>query len=392
MKTINLKISAVLVVCCLASLSAPTAQADERKVTPSLGMREEYNDNLFVTQDNRAHDTITTFSPGLAYSQRSERSQLDLQGRIDSVRYADRNDLDSTDKEVKGNAGYSLSERFWLGADGLWSRDSRLGRDLETTGLAFSATSRTRQNYNLSGRLQVSQKDMLQMTAGMSQDRYTDQEFSDVDGKTGRLTWSSDFSRYFNNLIVQSLIDYGRYEYITAKVDTYTVGIGGEKKISEVWSINGWLGPSFTKTEYLFGTVRNAKDTGLSGSLGVERTWDTSSLALTLSQSVAPDSGRNSTVTRSSFNAKYRKQLTKDLDLGLNISYFLNKTNSDTPSLSLNEVNYQIAPNVSYRFNNDIRLESFYQHMYIDDKTDGTENTRQRNLIFMKIVFSHTFD
>lgn len=390
MKTTNLKISAALALSCLVTLSAPAAQANEKKVTPSLGVREEYNDNLFMTPDNRTHDTITTFSPGLAYSQRSERSQFDLQSRIDSVRYAERNDLDSTDKEVKGNVGYSLSELFWLGADGFWSEDSRLGRDLETTGLAYSPTRRTRQNYNLSSRLQLSQKDMLQMDVGTNQDRYTDPQYSDVDGKTGSLTWNSDFSGYIANLVGQVLLDYGRYEYPSATVDTYTLGIGGEKKISEVWSMNGWLGPAYTETEYLFGTGMLVKDTSLSGALGIIRTWETGSLALNLSQSVASDSGRSGTVNRSGFNAKYKKQMTRDLNIGLDLNYFRNKTDSQSPSLNIDEHNYQVAPKVSYRLNDDVRLESFYQHVYIEDKNDGI--SRQRNLIFVKIVFNHAFD
>lgn len=390
MKTTNLKISAALALSCLVTLSAPAAQANEKKVTPSLGVREEYNDNLFMTPDNRTHDTITTFSPGLAYSQRSERSQFDLQSRIDSVRYAERNDLDSTDKEVKGNVGYSLSELFWLGADGFWSEDSRLGRDLETTGLAYSPTRRTRQNYNLSSRLQLSQKDMLQMDVGTNQDRYTDPQYSDVDGKTGSLTWNSDFSGYIANLVGQVLLDYGRYEYPSATVDTYTLGIGGEKKISEVWSMNGWLGPAYTETEYLFGTGMLVKDTSLSGALGIIRTWETGSLALNLSQSVASDSGRSGTVNRSGFNAKYKKQMTRDLNIGLDLNYFRNKTDSQSPSLNIDEHNYQVAPKVSYRINDDVRLESFYQHVYIEDKNDGI--SRQRNLIFVKIVFNHAFD
>ena len=388
--TNRLKISALLALCCPALFAAAPAQADERKVTPSLDLREEYSDNLFLTRDNQESDAITTVSPGLAYSQRSERGEFDLRARLDSVHYAERTDLDSTDKEVKARFGYSPSQLLRLGADGMWSRDSRLDRDLETTGLAYSASRRTRQTYNLNGSLQLSEKDMLQLDAGVSQDRYANPALSDVDGTTGRLAWNSDCSRYFTNLVGLVQINYGRYEYPSATVNTYTLGVGGEKKLSEVWSVNGWLGPSYTQTEYSSSFGGTTEDTGLSGSLGLERTWETASLSLTLSQSVAPDSGRNSTVNRSSAGAKYKKQLSEDLVLGLDLRYFRNDTDSDNPSLDLDEHNYQFMPNASYRLTEDIRLESSYQHMSIDDKTDGT--SRRRNLVFVKIVFSHAFD
>lgn len=389
MNTIRLKIYAALALCCLAPLSAPSVQADEKKLIPSVEVREEYNDNLFLTQDNRLHDTITTVSPGLEYLRRSERGQIDLTGRVHSIHYADHGELDSTGEELSASGGYSLSELLWLGADTLWNRDAQLGRDLETTGLFNTTSRRTRKNYDLSGRLQLSERDMLQINAGLSQDRYSDPQFSDVNGKTGRLTWSSDFSRYVPNLVGQVLFDYGRYEYTTAKVNTYTLGIGGEKKMSEVWSVNGWLGPSCTETEYLFGTGLLSKDTSLSGNLGLERKWETGSLSLALSQSVAPDSGENGTVSRSSLSSSYTRQLTGDLSLGLDLRYFRNKTVSSNPSLNIDERSYQIAPKMSYRLTDDIRLESAYQHIYIDYKNDGT--SRQQNLVFMKVVFSHRF-
>ena len=386
---IRLKIYAVLALCCLASFSVPTVQADEKKVTPSVDVRQEYNDNLFLTQNNRLHDTVTTISPGLAYLRRNDRGEISLRGRIDSIHYADHRELDSTGEELSASGGYSLNQLLWLGADGLWGRDSQLGRDLETTGLAYSAARRTRQNYNLTGRLQLSEKDMLQINAGVNQYRYTDPQFSDVHGKTGRLTWSSDFSRYVANLVGQVLINYGRYEYTTAKVNTYTFGVGGEKKFNEVWSVNGWLGPSYTETEYLFGSGWLTKDTSLSGNLGLERKWETSSLALTLSQSVASDSGQNGTVNRSSLGSTYTRQLTRDLSLGLDLRYFRNKTASEYSSLNIDERNYQIEPKMTYRFTDDIRLESFYQHMFIDYMNDGT--SRRRTLVFVKLVFSHLF-
>jgi hypothetical protein len=60
MKWMLLKIFAVVVLCLLC---ASTALANFR-ITPTLTLRQEYNDNIFLTRDNKESDFISTIRPG----------------------------------------------------------------------------------------------------------------------------------------------------------------------------------------------------------------------------------------------------------------------------------------------------------------------------------------
>lgn len=388
-KTILLTITAIAALAGLGPPSVSAVHAAETKLTPSLAGKAEYNDNLFVTAANQVDDTITTLSPGIIFLRRNDRGRIEAIAGLDLVRYADHNELDSTDKEVNGSGSYSLSERLLLGVDGGWSRNSRLDSDLETTGLVYSAARRTRHNYNLSCRWQASETEMLQLAAGQRSDRYSDPEYSNLDGTTARLTWTGDFSRHIPQFVGQALLDYGRYEYPTAEVETYTVGLGGQMKISDLWSINGWMGPSSTETTYLSGAGTSTTKKGISGSLGLDRQLENGTIGLAVSQSVSSDSGRDGTVTRSTVSTTYKQKLTADFSMGLELRYFRNNTDAADSARSINEHNYQITPRVSYRLSDDIELISYYQHMYIDDRDDGV--SRRRNLVFMKAVFTHAF-
>ena len=55
--------------------------ADEFKLTPSLAVKEEYNDNILYTQTDIQKDFITTISPGLALTDRTERMDLSYAGK-----------------------------------------------------------------------------------------------------------------------------------------------------------------------------------------------------------------------------------------------------------------------------------------------------------------------
>jgi len=54
----------------------------EFKLTPSISLREEYDDNIFLTADNEEDDFITTITPGISLGYDTERLKLSLDYRF----------------------------------------------------------------------------------------------------------------------------------------------------------------------------------------------------------------------------------------------------------------------------------------------------------------------
>jgi hypothetical protein len=77
----------------LLGLLGPATQRGPLTLTPSLGIVEEYNDNIFLTNENRVWDFITTFSPTITLSVNQPSFQLSAGYSFSAVVYAKETDL-----------------------------------------------------------------------------------------------------------------------------------------------------------------------------------------------------------------------------------------------------------------------------------------------------------
>src|SRR5262249_28618425 len=72
----------------LVGLLGPSTQRGPLTLTPSLGIVEEYNDNVFLNNQNRVWDFITTFSPTLTLAINQPSFQLNAGYSFSSAIYA----------------------------------------------------------------------------------------------------------------------------------------------------------------------------------------------------------------------------------------------------------------------------------------------------------------
>ena len=67
------KVVLAILMLMLAMIRCSAVLADDFNFTPSLGVRGEYNDNIFYTSNNAEDDSITTIIAGLELINRTER-------------------------------------------------------------------------------------------------------------------------------------------------------------------------------------------------------------------------------------------------------------------------------------------------------------------------------
>ncbi len=82
----------------------------EFKIIPFLNLKQEYNDNILLNEDE-INDIITTLSPGFVLTERTERLDSDFYGQIDKIIYVENNELDALDYYCRANVSYQLNER-----------------------------------------------------------------------------------------------------------------------------------------------------------------------------------------------------------------------------------------------------------------------------------------
>lgn len=82
------------------------------QVHPSIGVQEEYTDNLQLTNENKISDFITTVQPGLKYSNMDATSGIDLDALLGCVFYDKNPNLNYISSNDHLKAQYLTTEHF----------------------------------------------------------------------------------------------------------------------------------------------------------------------------------------------------------------------------------------------------------------------------------------
>jgi hypothetical protein len=81
----------------LILLSAPLSSFAKLSISPSVGIEERYNDNIFLSETDREDDFITTIMPGISVSYEPHTTmKLDLDYNLNLRFYSRHNELDDT--------------------------------------------------------------------------------------------------------------------------------------------------------------------------------------------------------------------------------------------------------------------------------------------------------
>ncbi len=81
----------------LILLSAPLSSYAKFNISPSFGIEEKFNDNIFLSESDREDDFITTITPGITFNyEPNTQLKLDLDYNLNLRFYSRHNELDDT--------------------------------------------------------------------------------------------------------------------------------------------------------------------------------------------------------------------------------------------------------------------------------------------------------
>jgi len=365
------------------------AKAAEFRLVPSLGIQEEYNDNIFYSDRERVDDFITTITPGLELVNRTEKVDLNLLARLNILRYAETTELNNIDQNYLGKIRYSPTTKWTLSGEAGYLKDSRPDRDLEVTGLVNSAAIRDRQNYGAGLEHTLTEKTRGSLSYAFEEDKYDNPRFADLRAHNAILGFTHDLSKYLPNITGRMNFGYSRYEYDFGTIDYSYATIGMKWALSEKWDLLLDGGGSYTVSE-LGPDGNRQRDTGAGwfgmGSIsykGEKTTGD-----LTFSHRILPAYGSVGVTNRTSVTFGIDRRFTYEFSGGLSGGYFLNKADQgEFSTVAFDEETYFINPRLRYEFTRDIFLEGSYN--FSITKFDITRTEARRNLVMLRLYVQH---
>jgi len=365
---------------------ATSAIADTDKMFVSMNLMEEYSDNIFLDTNQEKDDFITTLSPGVGFQKKDERTSAILKGIFDVVMYSDYTALDNVDQFYSADISHKLTPRLSLSGNVSYKRDSRPDRDIEKTGLVLGTDVRKTQNYRAGFGYILSEKASVRMGYAHNRDNFDDPAETDSDSHSVDVQLRYDLSDWFPLAVGRVSSMYSRYHYPDTKDDSYSLTFGVEKKVTEIYSFYADLGGRYNKPE-------NREDSyGGVVFFGLRYNGELTSGKVSFSHDIRPASGETGLRERTSLVLSANRKFTETFAGRLTCGYHMNKSNSG--ELAINEIDkrtIQINPSLSYMIAEHVRLETAYKYTQVLDKEASSDDTKDRNLVFVRLVVNQPF-
>lgn len=367
------------------------ASGGEFSIVPSMTVREAYNSNVFLSVVDREGAFVTTLSPALETTGRTERLEASLTARLDSVLYAGISSQDSLDQYYNGQFRYRPTERLSLMAGADYTLNSQPDRSLEATGLAENAGMSTLQKYTIGGMYPLSEKGSANLSYVYSQIDYQGQPLSDYRTHTAILLLSRELGSDSAMTRATVQFQFDRDLFPLSTVENYALTLGANRSFNEIWSILVTLGGRYTQSEVSAATIRKtSQDWGGTGRLALACGKESTSGNFSFYSEFQPATSSNvsGATQRTGVQTDIRNNFTAELSGSMSLSYILNRSilGEGGPS-SIDEDTLSITSGLRYEFTKDMALDASYRYTRI--MYNNTGQVADRNLISLNILIRY---
>lgn len=362
-------------------------QAGTFQVTPSVSLREEYNDNILFVANETKEDFITTTVPRVELIEKTERITAQLSSALEVIDYLVNSDLRAIDHAQKGSVDYAITPLLNVFSKLDFKQDSRPDRDLQTSGLLLNSSKR--ELFNGSAGTQYILTEKLSSLVNMS---FWNNHFEDptlVDSKVYGVNggFAYNLGTYLPQTTGRMILAHNRFEYPIDTVKNYSVSVGMSHDLTETYKVSLDVGPRYSRSSFAGGV---SDDSGVGGAFAVDYTGETTTVNMTLSRDEQGVSGRAGTAERSSLAFSVGRKFFDELRCSLELEYHNNKSQASLARLNVDEDTFSVVPRIQYMFTKDISLDGDYRYThFIDRAVSSGDETRERNLVYVRLNYQH---
>jgi len=359
----------------LGTLMSTGLQAAEWSISGSVNPSLEYDDNIFMRDENKLGDYHARMSPTLKVSHALENSETSLSTGYVSDRYDRSSQLDTDNPFWRFDTNYKAERSSWgLGVN---YAESTSRSDAEEDSGDFETNSiSTTESISPSYSFQLSDRDVLSVKASYSTQEYSTADFSNSRRRSLSTNWQHQFTERFNGGVSVSVSNNKSSGLLSSTDDdTYNVSLTTKYHLSEIWAVNGSVGLRQLKSEQtdLLGFTESTSDTGSSLDMSVTYKGEVDDASLNVSRSISPSStGGVTEQDRISLN--WSRELTERLSAGVSTSF--QKTTSAIDSNDERE-NINFSPSVNWKFSPDASVALSYTYRKQKEELQDTDASSQ---------------
>ena len=357
----------------------------ENKLLTSVGLRQEYNNNIFYERTDETDDFISQVIPSLRLNYATEILKLSALARWDALLYWDNSDQNRLNQSYGLNGSYRLTERWSVSANGRYVFDSVQDSQLDETGSVERGLS-DRQRLNAGAGLDYSVSERSAIGADYNYQKTDFERKTSVDSEAHgvrffyrrRLQNQRDVITIFPRFVWGNSDDWDAYNS--------TFNVRWEHPFTETLDTSITVGARHSRVDY----KDNRDDTDNWG--GVADMWLRKRGELTTGRLGFSNRLRTRTngeiinVSRLYTNVDHR--LSRRFGLGFRGSIYYSNLIENSPETDDDRWYFDVTPSAFYRLTERhvLRLSYSYNYQRLLDADDNDTVDRQR--IWLQLTFN----
>lgn len=433
---------------CLSLFLLPLCQAVEAagsvRITPSVSVKAEHDDNIdFDVTDEKSHfrtiispafsfdynketlniiltanckvtnywetseeeDFSVTVDPSAALSYATELLAVKFIIDTETISYTDETGEDEKNKwKIAFNGEYQYSERLKVDLGLSEAMDTTLRAELEETGLVDTQGDRHRYEMNGGFSYQLSFISSITFSYNRKMTEYDSPGQVDYDSEDILFSYGRQLSSQRDTLTI--IPKYSRTDSDNTEMETYSLSLGWAHDFSQTLNLSVSLGHRYTETKYrlirpeivflpaswppievTYPQIEHlVQNQGVIGDISLRKTGELYSLALGYNRDVSYSS-RGLPVEVDRLYWQFSLEVSERLRVGLTGSYYY--TRSEDKTDEVDSVYFKLAPFLNYQVSRDsaLKLEYSYDNSLDYTLTGDDEAKRHRFLATLSYVF-----
>ncbi len=361
------KISFVLLV---GSIVSSSSYAAEWSLSGSVNPSAEYDDNIFMRDENKQGDYHFQMSPTLVATRKQENSESSLSLGVKVDRYEASQRLDQENPFLRFYTQLQQERASW-GLALSYVESSSRSDAADDTGDFETNSTLTTSSISPSFSYQLTERDIVSLSASYAEKEYSTSDFSNSINKSLSSSWKHQFSERLNaGVSLSSSNNKSNGLANSTDDDSYNLSLTSQYKLSEIWAISGSAGLRQLDSQQtsILG-VTNDSSAGSSLDFTISYRGEIDSANFSLSRSISPSStGEINEQEKVALN--WSRKLTETLSSNINASFQTTSSALDEGADTRENIN--VSPSLRWKFSPDADLALSYNFRQQTESNIGT--------------------
>lgn len=369
------------------------AWSAEYVFTPSVELRETYDDNLFLRDIDDFEHLI---APSLKLDARTDRARWQAAAAWDISEYQRHSELDTVDQAYNLSVDMAPSDSWQWSLSGQYVDDYTFLSALEESGIVADRSRRKSATVQPGASFMLDFRNTLAWTYEFNNTQYEFEGYPDYRLHSLNISWFHDLLNERTRVI--GTVGAGRADFEADNGEitqhNYQVLAGLGHQFTERLQIRLTAGARYTesefpRTEYVFlppdsirVTTRTVEDEDSDFIMDGTLDWHLEKIGLSanVNRGVVP-SIYGELINRDRLRGRFTYQWSEKLRWGLSAAYYRSETGGVVSQRD--RETYALRPSMTYRFTEAINLELGYSYTWTENRI--TDRSADRNRIFAQI-------